>query len=68
MISCSAHGMCAELLPERVSLDDWGYPVIDAAPLDPELVGLARIAVQSCPKLALRLQREPARAPARARR
>src|SRR5947209_5594377 len=20
--------MCAELLPERISLDDWGYPII----------------------------------------
>ena len=28
-IACEAHGMCAELLPERITLDEWGYPVID---------------------------------------
>ena len=25
--------MCAELLPERITLDDWGYPIVDAEPL-----------------------------------
>ncbi len=32
-IACEAHGMCAELLPERISLDDWGYPIVDSEPL-----------------------------------
>ena len=27
-IACQAHGICAELLPELIELDDWGYPVI----------------------------------------
>ena len=27
-IACTAHGMCAELVPERIALDDWGYPLI----------------------------------------
>jgi len=25
-IECEAHGVCAELFPERVHLDEWGYP------------------------------------------
>ena len=25
-VMCEAHGMCAELLPELIRLDDWGYP------------------------------------------
>ena len=25
--SCKAHGVCAEILPEVLSLDRWGYPV-----------------------------------------
>ena len=25
-IMWDAHGMCAELLPERIALDEWGYP------------------------------------------
>jgi ferredoxin len=55
-IDCVAHGMCAELLPERISLDDWGYPVIDARPLTPEHEELARRAVATCPVFALRLE------------
>jgi hypothetical protein len=27
-----ASGMCAELLPERITLDEWGYPLIDEEP------------------------------------
>ena len=32
-IACEAHGMCAELLPERITLDEWGYPIVDERPL-----------------------------------
>ncbi len=56
-ISCAAHGMCAEILPERVSLDDWGYPMISGEPIGPELAALARRAVDACPVFALRLKR-----------
>ena len=28
-INCTGHGVCAELLPELVTLDEWGYPVLD---------------------------------------
>ena len=52
-IACEAHGMCAELLPERISLDEWGYPIVDERPLPPELVSHARRAVQACPTFAL---------------
>ncbi len=55
-IACSGHGLCAELLPELVSLDDWGYPVVADGPVPP---GLARRAVTDCPALALRLAPEP---------
>ena len=54
-IACDAHGLCAELLPERVELDEWGYPMLDGTPLDPTLVAHARRAVDACPTLALRL-------------
>jgi ferredoxin len=50
---CKAHGYCAELFPERVRLDDWGYPIIDAAPFGEDLLTEARRAVASCPVLAL---------------
>jgi ferredoxin len=57
-IACEAHGMCAELLPERVTLDEWGYPIIDDRPLPPSLLDHARRAAQACPTLALLLERE----------
>ncbi len=50
--------MCAELLPERVRLDEWGYPILDGSPLPPELVAHARRAADACPTLALLLERE----------
>ncbi|MBA3906419.1 MAG: ferredoxin [Pseudonocardiales bacterium] len=56
-INCHAHGVCAELLPEVISLDEWGYPIVENEDLPPELVKAARRAVQSCPALALSLRR-----------
>ena len=57
-IQCEAHGLCAELLPERVTLDEWGYPIIDPRPVPYALEPEARRAVAACPALALRLVRE----------
>jgi len=55
-IVCDAHGVCAELFPERVSLDDWGYPIVDSDPIGRDLLDDARRAVAACPVLALRLE------------
>jgi ferredoxin len=54
-IACDGRGLCAELFPERVSLDDWGHPLIDATPIPASLEVHARRAVTSCPTCALRL-------------
>ena len=56
-ITCVAHGLCAELFPERITLDDWGYPILDPTPIGPDLVDHARRAVAACPKLALILDK-----------
>jgi ferredoxin len=56
-IACEAHGMCAELLPERIALDEWGYPILDGHPLPPELLTLARRAAHACPTFALLVER-----------
>jgi len=58
-ILCKGHGLCAELFPERIALDDWGYPIIDPEPITPDLQGHARRAVEACPTLALLLTRAP---------
>ncbi|HYM49550.1 MAG TPA: ferredoxin [Candidatus Limnocylindrales bacterium] len=52
-ITCDGRGLCAELFPERVRSDDWGYPILDPKPITPELMPHALRAVASCPKLAL---------------
>lgn len=57
-IACEAHGMCAELFPERIALDEWGYPLIDEQPLPLDLVEHARRAAQACPTFALLIQRD----------
>lgn len=54
-IACTGHGLCADLLPERIELDEWGFPVI-AGEVPPGLAGHARRAVRACPSLALRLE------------
>jgi ferredoxin len=55
-IKCDGHGVCADLLPEMIQLDDWGYPIIDATTVPEHLFQHARRAVNACPMLALRLQ------------
>ena len=48
-VSCEAHGICAELFPERITLDPWGYPIIAPQPVPDELLGHARRAVAGVP-------------------
>jgi ferredoxin len=57
-ITCEGHGLCAELLPEMIRLDHWGYPILDETEVPPELLGLARRAVDACPTLALLLDED----------
>lgn len=54
-IACDGHGLCAELLPERITLDDWGYPIVDRS-IPPALHEHAVRAVKACPAVALRLR------------
>jgi ferredoxin len=56
-IACKGNGLCAELFPEMISLDEWGYPILDPRPVPEDLTGHARRAVSVCPVLALRLDR-----------
>ena len=54
-IACDGRGLCAEVLPEMITLDDWGFPVIRDAEVPPGLLDEAAEAVRLCPRLALRL-------------
>jgi ferredoxin len=55
-VACAAYGYCAEILPEAISLDEWGYPIIEDRPLPAELMALAKRAVRDCPKRAITLR------------
>ena len=48
--------LCAEVLPELITLDDWGFPIIRAGDVPGPLLADAREAVRVCPKLALWLE------------
>lgn len=56
---CTGHLLCAELLPELIGVDDWGFPVLPDQPIPPALLRHARRAKAACPALALRLRRIP---------
>jgi ferredoxin len=56
-IACDGRAVCAEVLPELISLDDWGFPIIRDGAVPDHLREEAREATRICPKLALRLDR-----------
>jgi ferredoxin len=56
-IACDGFGLCAELLPELLELDDWGYPIVKSAAVPDALLDHAKRAVVLCPVLALKLAR-----------
>ena len=66
-IACDGHGVCAELFPEGITLDDWGYPILRQGDVPPHLERHARRAASGCPSLALKVRRSPRTAPAGAK-
>ncbi len=67
---CDGFGICAQLLPEVITGDEWGFPIIGSGPtvdgferdrrsaeVPTSVQHLAHRAVMSCPKLALHLER-----------
>jgi ferredoxin len=53
--ACDGRGLCAELLPELIDRDDWGFPLIASDAVPASLMAHAKRAVGACPMLALRL-------------
>ena len=62
-IACDGRGLCAEVLPELITLDDWGFPIITDEEVPPGLMAAADEAVRLCPLLALRLDRSRSERP-----
>jgi len=64
-VACDAYGYCAELLPELIGVDEWGYPIVSSGPVPAQLRDLARKAVADCPRRALALVDAPSTGPPR---
>ncbi|MEW5992493.1 MAG: ferredoxin [Chloroflexota bacterium] len=56
-IKCDGYGLCGDLLPDFIGLDDWRYPVIPKGPIPNGRRHEAQRAVDCCPMHALRLAR-----------
>lgn len=52
---CDGHGLCAELLPNRISRDEWGFPLVRSTRIRPVDKKDVHRAIAACPALALRL-------------
>ena len=58
---CDGHGLCAALVPDRIALDEWGFPLVAPADVRAAEATAVRRAIAACPALALRLtQHQPA--------
>ena len=55
-IACTGHGLCAELLPEIIELDPWGYPILSSSAIPAGVMEHAKRAVDTCPTLALLME------------
>ncbi len=60
-IRCDGRGLCAELLPELIRMDEWGYPILKPGPIPEHLMPLAQRAVEDCPVLAIAIRRNAVR-------
>lgn len=60
MVRCDGHGICAWIFPDRVDLDEWGFALVDPAPIaSSRQLRAARRAVRACPRRALTLAAGP---------
>ena len=57
-IACTGKGVCASIQPDAITLDEWGYPLIDVSRVDPALIDRT---IRMCPARALYLTRVPLR-------
>jgi ferredoxin len=55
-IRCDGYGLCGDLLPDLIGLDDWRYPILTDEPIDKARMHDAQRAVDCCPMKALKLE------------
>lgn len=54
-IRCDGYGLCGDLAPDLIELDEWRYPIIVSDPIPRSRLHDAQRAVDCCPMKALRL-------------
>jgi ferredoxin len=54
--ACDGFGYCAEILPEMISLDEWGFPIVSDEEIPDDLQRVATRAVTFCPRRAIRFR------------
>lgn len=53
-IKCDAYGACADICPDLIELDEWGYAGLRNSPeVPPEQERQARLAIAACPEEAI---------------
>jgi ferredoxin len=56
-IACDAFGYCAELVPEIITRDEWGYPILDEGAIPSHLFPWVERVVRECPRRALFIEK-----------
>lgn len=52
-IKCDGYGLCGDLLPDLIGLDEWRYPIVPPGSIDGERRHDAQRAIDCCPMKAL---------------
>ncbi len=60
-IGCDGQGICADFLPERIRLDEWGFPIVTDESIPDDLLRAARRTARACPELAMRIEEAKAK-------
>ena len=55
-ILCDGYGLCGDLVPDLIELDEWRYPILRRGPIDRSRLHDAQRAVDCCPMKALVLE------------
>jgi ferredoxin len=54
-LRCEGYGLCSDMVPGVIGLDDWRYPMVPDGPIDPAHLNDVQRAIDCCPVAALRL-------------
>lgn len=58
-IRCDGYGLCGDLAPDVIELDEWRYPIIAEAGIPPGKLNDVKRAADCCPMKALSIVEPP---------